>query len=128
MTARRLSTEKSVPNRSAESRRHQGIHFVDRQDIGSTNKAPEEDKDSMILTQDDDNNLHVFSIRLLPSRRPSLSKRNDEQSYLRKQQLKARVLVCFEYFDPHTYTQAVRTRRLIAHQNPIAGLKGTSRH
>ena len=70
-------------------------------------KALEKDENSTILTQDDENDSHVFSVRVLPFRRLSFSKKHDEKSYLCKQQLKARLLACFEYFD-HSHSSPDR--------------------
>ena len=43
--------------------------MVEGQDAEEGVESHEEDEDSTILTQDDDNESDVFSIRMLPSRR-----------------------------------------------------------
>ena len=60
----------------------------------------QEDEYPTILTQDDEKESHVFSIRTLPSRKASFSKRHREQSYARKQQVKVKQLASFKCFDP----------------------------
>ena len=76
----------------------QDVPVVEEQEDRNTAGTPEEDEDLTILTQDDDNDLQVFSIRSLPSRRTFFHKRHNEQAYLREQQLKERLLACFECF------------------------------
>ena len=39
--------------------------MLENQEDTNTAKIPEEDKDSTILTQDEDNDSHVFSIQTL---------------------------------------------------------------
>ena len=100
ITARRLSTINCASSRSTEGSNRQGVLVVEGQDAGNTDEATKEEEDSTILTQEVDNDSHVFSIRALPSRRPSFCKRLYKQTYLRKQKLKAKLTACFECLDP----------------------------
>ena len=100
ITVRHLSIEKGTQSRSIEGSRCQGVLVIEDQKDTSIAKAPEEDyNDSTILIQDD-NDSHVFSIRALPFRRHLFSKRHDDHFYLRKKQFRAKLLGCFEFFDP----------------------------